>query len=696
MQDDFLLRQKKKNPRYTWIFLLPVLFVLFFIPLSVNGQSVIEHLEYLARNITRNNHPPATLEEWEKNREALRTQFLKIIDLYPLPEKTPLNIQFVGDKVDLGNCYFQRVVFESRPGIYVAAHLYIPKNVTFPVPAVIHVPGHGRRDRYRIHPRTYAENGFVAIGLPMVGEEGKRGAGWDACGEHGPYVGHFNWFNTGYGAVAPTVWDGIRTVDFLLTLTDSKGVKMVDEHKIGMAGLSGGSARTLWTTIAEPRISCAVVNEGYSAIEGYNSPGGVKNTCDIHLFYNFFGLPYGALYSLIAPRPLLVQLGSEDPLYPNPQPVTDYISGMYKLYGKTDNFDVKIWDQGHGYSDNIWNTENDWMDKWLREGKDPLTIYRDPFETTLTCFPDGEADDMKNTEKVYTVPTPVWTVNNKQDYEAMRTFLMDKMQKEIIKTAFREPDAGLAEIRVDKKDEYLTEEVALKIDNGTLVHKGFFLYKPGGARKTVILISPRDVNESYLQELYEKDYLPRDLNLYCTEVTGTGHNPWEEGVGFVYDRFAMLTGHTRTSLRVNDIIAAAKTLSQKKVVDPAGIYVWGEGKLAVAAMYAAVADSNIAGVVLENVQDKHIGITPVKESHCYTAVFNILKYGDIPQVASLLWPRKIILAGEHKPGYDWTAGVYAMLGASDQFVKMSSSVPEILDQICDRDLVMAGKMVLCE
>lgn len=645
-----------------------------------NAQGVMEHLQYLAHKTTynKNYQPPKKLAELEKNRDALRTKLLKTINLYPLPEKTALNVHYVGNKVDLGNCYYQRVVFESRPKIYVAAHLYIPKNVTFPVPAVIHVPGHSRRDAYGPHPRSYAENGFVAIGLPMVGEEGKLGTGWGKCGEYGPYVGHFNWFNTGYSAIGPTVWDGIRTVDFLLTLTNNDGTKLVDKNKIGMAGLSGGSARTLWTTAADPRISCAVVNEGYSAIDGYQEhPGGIISTCDIHLFPNSFGLPYGALYSLIAPRPLLVQLGTKDHLYPNPKPVTEYLAKIYKLYGKTDNFSVRKWDQGHGYSTDIWNTEHLWMDKWLRNGDSPIKIFDKPFDVPFTCFPDGEPADIKNTEKVYTLPTPEWTVKSKSDYDRLKNFLMPKLREEIMPAAFMDVNGELISEIVETSD-FTVEKTELRMDDNTIIHNGFFFYKSKKAKKTVVYILSGNTNLAELKQLYKKNYFNKNINLFCTYITGSGSNPWEGGTGFLFDRFAMLAGYTLSSLRTNDIVAAVDLIAQKKAVRGSKIYVWGKGDFAVPVLYAAVANKKIDGIILENIQDKHIGVTSQKETKCATAMFNILKYADIPQVASLVYPRKIILAGEHKKGFDWTEHVYTLLNKGNRFVKTGSETSKIL------------------
>ncbi len=672
----------KKMKKYNYIIRLQLigLFVLIFSS-SIKAQGVITHLEYLAHTITYETKPPSTLEELQKEQQDLREKFLKTINLYPLPKKTPLNVKYVGERVDLGKCYFQRVVFESRPKIYVAAHLYIPKNVTFPVPAVIHVPGHSRRDKNRAHPRTYAENGFVAIALPMVGEEGKAGAGWGKCGEYGPYVGHFNWFNTGYSAIGPTVWDGIRTVDFLISLTDSTGKKLVSEDKIGMAGISGGSARTLWTTIADPRISCASVNQGVTAISGYQDPGGISNTCDIHLFYNAYGVSYGELYSLIAPRPLLIQNGTLDHLFQHPKPVIDYLTKVYKLYGKPENFSYKVWKQKHGYTPNIWNAEDAWMNKWLRKTDTPININDTLFQADLTCFPEGQPTDIQNTEELYTRKTPEWQISNKDEYERFKNTLLNHLKEDVIPTAFSDIDVSTRKKNLYKSEQYYIDQIDLLIDNGTIIHKGYFFYKPGEKQKTVVLISQTNVDREELEDLYKKQYANKNINLYCTEITGTGSNPWTNDNHYLYDRFAILVGHTRTSLQINDIIAAEKIISQEKSVDPSNVFVWGKDALAVPVLYAAVADSNISGVILENIQDKHIGITPIKESSCSTAIFNILKYADIPQVASLIYPRKIVLAGEHNKGFKWTKNIYKMLNDEGEFIKTDSGAKNILNKI---------------
>lgn len=661
-----------------------VVFLLIFLSCLAGARKgradIVEYLGSMADRLTNERKPPATLAEWKAGREELRKRYMETIGLDPLPEKTPLHAQLVGSAVDLDHCTFQRVVFESRPNIFVAAHLYIPKDVSFPVPAVIHVPGHSRRDAYRAHPRTYAENGFVSIALPMIGEEGKRGAGWGKCGEYGPIRGHFNWYSTGYSAIGPSVWDGIRAVDYLLTLKDGNGNAMVKKDKIGMAGLSGGSARTLWTAIADPRIACASASCGFTAIKDYDLPGGINSTCDVHLFYNCFGLTYGELYSLIAPRALLVQHGTKDTLYPNPKPVADYARKIYELYGKPERFEFVTYDQGHSYGGGVWDHENSWMDKWLRTGDSPLTMY-DRFTTTLTCFPNGEPADMAHTERLFTPPTPEWTINTKEEFNQFKHILMGHLRNSIIRTAFEGVDAQLQTVERDEYAEYFVERKELKLGNGTLTHKGYFFGKPGEARKTVIRLADGKIDETALTALYRNAYLDAGVNLFCVEITGIGGNPWSTANSYLFDRFAQLVGHTKCSLQINDVLAAVKTISAEEGVDSEGVYLWGKGNLAVPVIYSAAVNSKIAGVVLEDAPDRHIGITSVEATRCETALFHILKYADIPQACGLVFPRRTILTGKRLAGFHWTEALYGQLGAAENFLEHEGSVKALLSKI---------------
>src|SRR3954452_4033328 len=63
-----------------------------------------------------------TLDDWKAKRPALHRQFLEVMALWPMPEKTPLNAVVVGT-LDRPKFTVERLHFQSRPGLYVTANL---------------------------------------------------------------------------------------------------------------------------------------------------------------------------------------------------------------------------------------------------------------------------------------------------------------------------------------------------------------------------------------------------------------------------------------------------------------------------------------------------------------------------------------------------------------------------------------------
>ena len=65
------------------------------------------------------------LAKWKKRRELIRKGILMGAKLYPLPEKTSLNVIW-GDKRNHKTYTVQNVAFESYPGVFVSGSLYSP------------------------------------------------------------------------------------------------------------------------------------------------------------------------------------------------------------------------------------------------------------------------------------------------------------------------------------------------------------------------------------------------------------------------------------------------------------------------------------------------------------------------------------------------------------------------------------------
>ena len=107
-------------------------------------------------------------DEWAKKRPALQKQFLDMLGLDPLPEKTPLKATTTGT-LTRGDVTVENVHFQSRPGLYVTGNLYRPKASAGKLPGILYVCGHSGRGRdgnktaFQDHGQWFASNGYVCL-----------------------------------------------------------------------------------------------------------------------------------------------------------------------------------------------------------------------------------------------------------------------------------------------------------------------------------------------------------------------------------------------------------------------------------------------------------------------------------------------------------------------------------------------------
>lgn len=126
-------------------------------------------------------------------------------------ERTPLNTEVV-EVVRKKGFRIEKLVYESLPGLYVPANLYVPDHIEKPAAAILYAGGHSGAYAYRnqIFPRKFMEEGFVClvIGTLQFGEV--QGV------HHGCYSkGWFHWYSRGYNPGGVELWNAIRGLDLL-------------------------------------------------------------------------------------------------------------------------------------------------------------------------------------------------------------------------------------------------------------------------------------------------------------------------------------------------------------------------------------------------------------------------------------------------------------------------------------------------
>src|SRR5262245_48285382 len=66
-----------------------------------------------------------TRADWERRRPELQRQFLDMLGLWPLPARTDLHPTITG-KLETERFTVEKLHFQSVPGLYVSANLYLP------------------------------------------------------------------------------------------------------------------------------------------------------------------------------------------------------------------------------------------------------------------------------------------------------------------------------------------------------------------------------------------------------------------------------------------------------------------------------------------------------------------------------------------------------------------------------------------
>jgi hypothetical protein len=83
-----------------------------------------------------------------------------------LPERSPLNIRTVG-AVERDRYRVEKLVYESRPGLFVTANLYLPRTGSTPHPGVLFQMGHSAPGKaYPLYQRCC--QGLVQLGYEVL------------------------------------------------------------------------------------------------------------------------------------------------------------------------------------------------------------------------------------------------------------------------------------------------------------------------------------------------------------------------------------------------------------------------------------------------------------------------------------------------------------------------------------------------
>ena len=297
-------------------------------------------------------------ETWQK---TLRSRLTDLMGGFP-SERSPLR-PTVLESHDFSGYRREKIVFDSRPGVSVLAYVLLPNAARKPAPAMICVPGHGRgvddivgideQGRNRIDKACYqhdfaiqiAEAGMAAVAIEPMGFgcrrdplNARQGLGRKACE---PVAGGA--LLVGETMIAWRVWDVMRTLDYIATRAG------LDSSRVGLMGISGGGTVTVFSTALEPRIRVAMVSGYLNTFR--DSVGSLAHCIDNYVPGILNWAEMYDVAGLIAPRPLFVESGEKDNIFPIAASVESFtrVREIYAVFGAADRVEQEVFPGEHSF-----------------------------------------------------------------------------------------------------------------------------------------------------------------------------------------------------------------------------------------------------------------------------------------------------------------------------------------------------------
>lgn len=301
---------------------------------------------------------------FDAHRAALRAKLLEAIG--PLPARTPLAARTLGT-VRRARYTVEKVLFASRPGLYVTGNLFLPSDprVKKPFPAVVVSCGHADEGKaspaYQRAGVMLAEAGLAAFLFDPVGQ-GERREGPGAPGSAAYHAALAEKaFAAGSSETAIRLWDAVRAIDYVRSRPE------IDPEKIGFTGYGAGGSTAAFAAALDPRVKVAAVAGCLSRLPeffaGRRPPEAVSN-------------PFGALaagvnhlsLALMGDIPLLVCAGREDdvPYAGTVKTVNDARAVARCLRMNENRWRIHSAAGGRGWKESSRAAAVAWMKTWLR------------------------------------------------------------------------------------------------------------------------------------------------------------------------------------------------------------------------------------------------------------------------------------------------------------------------------------------
>lgn len=336
-----------------------------------NGDNYLEKLYDEAVSRHRNQ---SRLELRNERRPKLKEALREVIGHF---EPNPAHAPKVLERVVCDGYVRERVELSATPDLTFAAYVLIPNDVKEPLPGVLALHGHGYGSREivgllkdgspdeaepGIHQHfavQLVKRGMVVIAPDVIGFGERRLLSDLAINPEAP-SSCYN-LSTQLMMLGKTL-TGLRVTEALKAFNYLASRPEVDADRIGLMGFSGGGLIGYVTAVLEARINAAVLTGFTNTVK--DSIFTVHHCIDNYTPGLLVHAELPELIGLIAPRPLFLESGERDPIFPVAgfRKAAAEIQEIYDDEGAGDKLALDVFPGAHEISGRL---AYDWLKRTL-------------------------------------------------------------------------------------------------------------------------------------------------------------------------------------------------------------------------------------------------------------------------------------------------------------------------------------------
>ncbi|MEW6303083.1 MAG: acetylxylan esterase [Verrucomicrobiota bacterium] len=647
-------------------------------------EQFLNFIKAQAAELRSGEEMPRTLRQWEKQRQQLREDMQRAWGEFP-SAPCPLEARKLGE-LQRDGYRVEKIIFQTRPGVWMTANAYVPDRPG-KLPAVLGVHGHwrGAKQDPVVQARCIglAKHGFFVLMVDAFGA-GERGTG-KALGEYHGEMTAATLFPTGLALSGLQVYENMRAVDYLQSRPE------VDAARIGITGASGGGNQTMYAGAWDDRFAAAVPVCSVGNYQAYL--GAACCLCEVVPGALRFTEEWRVL-ALTAPRGLMVINATQDAFQFSVGEARKSLvqaDKVYQLFGQSLNWKHTIFESKHDYSGPMREAMYGWMTRHLKETGDGSPVPEPEIKSedpeALRCFP-GESR-----------PDSFVTIPRFAAAEARR--VLARIAQPTTRSEWNRQARAMKESLVDEVFGGFPKRTPVRVQSAG----EWFSFAPepgvtmfarqqratGTSRGVAVLLdfsgADRAATNQYANALRAANWDVVTADLRATGRTAYPRDAVRRAPDHNTAEWSLWIGRPLLGQWVWDTQRLLDALKEKDGTRE--VAVLGVGPAGVVALCAAALDPRVTRVATLGTLASYVTEVPYENQRLGIIAPGILKHaGDIPHLAALIAPRKLIVGGAVAGGgealepdalhrnFVFTADVYHLEKRPENFVMLRGATAE--------------------